>query len=93
MFARGSRYEPIAEATHTDAAGRSIRYKVLRIIPAAGGATLFTVRQDERLDRVAYATMRDGRLWWRIADAGLARDPDALVAEPGTVIAIPGPGG
>lgn len=93
MFARGSRYEAVTEAKHTDAAGRTVRYKALRIIPPAGGATLFTVRQDERLDRVAYATMRDGRLWWRIADAGLARDPDALVAEPGAVIAIPGPGG
>jgi hypothetical protein len=93
MFARGSRYEAVAEATHTDASGRTVRHKQLRIIPGPGGSGRFTVRQDERLDRIAYETMRDARLWWRIADAGLSRDPDALVAEPGRVIAIPGPGG
>lgn len=93
MFDRGSRYEAVPDATHVAADGYAIRYKALRIIPPAGGAILFTVRQDDRLDRIAYATMRDGRLWWRIADAGLSLDPDALIAEPGTVIAIPGPGG
>jgi hypothetical protein len=92
MFDRGSRYEAVPDATHVEADGRVIRYKALRILPAAGGALLFTVRQDERLDRVAYATMRDGRLWWRVADAGFSLDPDTLVAEPGTVIAVPGPG-
>lgn len=93
MFERGSRYEAVAEAIHVEADGTRIRYKVLRIVPVAAAAGLFTARQDERLDRVAYATMRDARLWWRIADAGLALDPDELVAEPGTPIAIPGPGG
>lgn len=92
MFDRGSRYEGVSDATYTQADGRAIRHKVLRILPPAGGAIPFTVRQDERLDRVAYATMRDGRLWWRVADAGLVLDPDTLVEEPGTVIAIPAPG-
>jgi len=92
MFERGSRYESVPEATYVDADGRTIRYKALRITPPPGGAVLFTVRQDDRLDRIAYATMRDGRLWWRVADAGLAIDPDTLVEEPGTVIAVPAPG-
>ncbi len=92
MFERGSRYEAVPDATHPGPDGRAIRYKTLRIIPAPGGALGFTVRQDERLDRVAFATMRDGRLWWRVADAGVSLDPDALVEEPGAVIAIPAPG-
>lgn len=92
MFERGSRYEAVPDAAYVDASGRTIRYKVLRIIPPPGGAILFTVRQDDRLDRIAYATMRDGRLWWRVADAGLVIDPDALVLEPGAQIAVPAPG-
>lgn len=93
MFQRGSRHEPVPDATHVAADGRTTRHKALRILPPAGGEAGFTVRQDDRLDRIAHATMRDGRLWWRIADAGLSLDPDALVATPGRRIALPGPGG
>ena len=92
MFERGSRYEAVTDATHVDAKGRIIRHKRLRIIPAPGGAQEHVIKQDERLDRIAHAWFGDAKQWWRIADANLEQDPDALEAEPGRRIAIPGPG-
>lgn len=93
MFERGSRYEGIPEALHDTADGRSIRYKLLRVIPAPGGAQEHQLRQEERLDRIAFAWFGDARQWWRIADANPELDPAKLEEEPGRSLAIPAPGG
>ncbi|WP_439578157.1 hypothetical protein [Elioraea sp.] len=92
MFFRGSRYEPVPTRVHVTADGRTIRHKGLRILPQPGGSLLHLARQDERLDRVAAEWFGNAELWWRIADANTALDPDELVAEPGRSITVPAPG-
>ena len=93
MFERGSRYEAVPDATHVTPDGRAIRHKCLRIIPQPGGAAEHALKQEERLDRVAYTWFGDARQWWRVADANLELDPARLEAEPGRVLTIPAPGG
>lgn len=93
MFERGSRYEAVPEAVHVGPDGRAIRHKRLRIIPAPGGAAEHVLKQEEKLDRVAYAWFGDARQWWRIADANQEIDPAKLEEAPGRRLAIPGPGG
>lgn len=92
MFFRGSRYEPVPTLTWIGPDGRMIRYKGMRIIPEPRGTLGHTVRQDERLDRVAQEWFGNAELWWRLADANTVLDPDELVAEPGRTIAVPAPG-
>ena len=92
MFERGSRYEGVPQAVHVTPDGRTIRYVRLRIIPQPGAAAEHVLKQQERLDRVAYAWFGDARGWWRIADANLELDPARLEAQPGRVLAIPAPG-
>ncbi|MBR0680170.1 hypothetical protein GXW74_06705 [Roseomonas eburnea] len=92
MFDRGSRYEAVPDATYVTKDGRAIRHKRLRLIPPPGGAAEHVLRQEERLDRVAFAWFGDARQWWRIADANDALDPAELEAEPGRLLAIPAPG-
>lgn len=92
MFFRGSRYEPVPTLTWIGPDGRMIRYKGMRIIPEPRGTLVHTVRQDERLDRVAQEWFGNAELWWRLADANTVLDPDELVAEPGRTIAVPAPG-
>ncbi len=92
MFFRGSRYEPVPTLTHVTADGRTIRHKALRILPDPRGSLVHIVRQDDRLDRVAQDWFGNAELWWRVADANTALDPDELVAEPGRSISVPAPG-
>lgn len=91
MFFRGSRYEPVAEAVLTTAAGRTIRYKRVRFIPATPGALAQVVAQGDRLDLIAYRTWKDPEQFWRICDANLAMLPEDLVAVPGRRLLIPLP--
>ncbi|TQF83420.1 hypothetical protein FK498_02885 [Elioraea sp. Yellowstone] len=92
MFFRGSRYEPVPTLTHVTADGRTIRHKALRILPDPRGSLVHIVRQDDRLDRVAQDWFGNAELWWRVADANTALDPDALIGEAGRTIIVPAPG-
>jgi hypothetical protein len=72
--------------------GVRVRYLAPRILPMPASPTQVTrVGEDERgrLDLVAQRTLRNPLLAWRIADANAAMDPFALVAVPGTLLAIP----
>lgn len=89
MFFKGSRYEKVPTAVHTDAAsGRVIRYKTVRFIAPVTATTTHRVAAGERLDLLAHKFYRDSERFWRICDANLATRPEESI-EPGVVIGIP----
>ena len=93
MFARGSRYETVPDATWTDASGREIVYKRLRLVPPPGPAVQgHVVARGDRLDLIAHRAYRDPEQFWRICDGNGAMRPDDLVAEVGRRLVIPLPG-
>lgn len=89
MFARGSRYERIADAVHIDGAGREITYKRLRIIPTPRGVIGHTVAREDRLDLIASRYFGDPEQFWRIVDANGGMMPAELVAEIERRLVIP----
>jgi hypothetical protein len=89
MFFKGSRYEKVATATWTDAAGRVIQYKLARLIPPTPADLGHQVQALERLDHIAWRYYRDPERFWRICDASGALWPPNLVKDPGTIIPIP----
>ena len=89
MFFRGSRYEHVPTAEYVTEDGRVIPYKSLRPIPPTPGLTGHVVDDGERIDRLAFAEVRDPERFWRIADANVVIDARDLLAEPGRVIDIP----
>ena len=90
MFARGSRYEKVADAVYEPAPGQSIPYKRLRILPLPAALQAYTVTRGDRLDLIAYRFYQDPQQFWRIADANLAMLPEGLTSEAGRRLAIPG---
>jgi hypothetical protein len=89
MFFKGSRYETIATATHTDSAGRARRYKLIRFIPPTPAEAGHRVDDMERLDHIADRYYRDSERYWRICDANEALWPPDLVSVPDRIIRIP----
>ncbi len=89
MFFKGSRYEKVETAEHTDANGRTVLYKKVRFIPETGAQLGHRVQQGERLDHIAHRYYRDPERFWRIADANRATEDADLTAEPGRTILIP----
>ena len=84
MFSKISRYRKLPDEVTTDARGRSLQSKTLRLLPEAPGDFLHTVEQVDRLDHLAYKYYKQPRKWWRICDANSAfMSPQALLgAEP-----------
>ena len=78
MFAKGSRYEAVPDAVHTDPSGREIAYKRLRLTPATTALQVHTVRREERLDLIAFLYYTDPEQFWRICDGNAAMRPEAL---------------
>ncbi len=95
MFFRGSRYEPIADASLETPDGRTIRYKRMRFIPATGAPVRQYVKSEEgdRPDLVAYRVLGDPEQFWRLCDLNLVQRPVDLTAVPGRLVAIPTPEG
>jgi nucleoid-associated protein YgaU len=89
MFNPRSRYAAVADATHQSADGRAVKYKVLRITPAATSVQSHTVAQGDRLDLIASQQYGDAEQFWRICDGNDALRPDDLTVEPGTSIRLP----
>jgi hypothetical protein len=93
MFQRSSRYHDLPDAIHVDEHGRHSLYKTRRILPAAdtvSSVTTVRVGDEDRLDLIAWRTLGNARLWWRLADANNAMDPEALVERPGRLLRVPG---
>jgi hypothetical protein len=64
--------------------------------PTAGGpgqppaiTTTVADQERDRLDNIAFRTLRDPLQAWRISDANSAMDPFALCAKTGTVLIVP----
>ncbi len=89
MFAKGSRYEKVAEHELTESDGRVLRYKGIRFIPKTTAQFTHVVSQGERPDHLAFHYYRDPERFWRIADANHTMWPADLTAEPGRRILIP----
>lgn len=69
MFSRISRYRKLADVVTTDAKGRKLASKSLRLPPEVSGTFLHTVEEVDRLDHLAYKYYKQPRKWWRICDA------------------------
>ena len=95
MFFRGSRYEPIANATLATKDGRSIAYKRMRFIPALWIVTRTAVKvaDGERPDLLAYRTLGDAEQFWRLCDLNQVQRPVDLTTIAGTAVIVPRPEG
>jgi nucleoid-associated protein YgaU len=94
MFDPTSRYYALETAEFTLPDGSKVTYKRRRLLPAGESLPLLvevTVQPGERLDLITARTLGDPLQFWRIADANNAIDPQALTAEPGTVLRVPVP--
>jgi hypothetical protein len=95
-FPPTSRYAAVEVATYTEPGGREIAYLRRRFCPDPDQLTQlssYTVVQNDRLDRIAAATLGDPLQFWQIADANRALDPDELTAPIGRRLRITAPAG
>lgn len=53
----------------TDAGGRTLISKSLRLLPEVSGDFFHTIEEGDRLDHLAYKYYKQPRKWWRICDA------------------------
>lgn len=88
MFAKGSRYETVADAIYTGG-DRQILYKRLRILPLPPALQTCRVAAGDRLDLISFRFYQDPEQYWRICDANRALLPDDLVSELGRQLSIP----
>lgn len=69
MFAKISRYRTLPDMVTTDARGRTVASKALRLLPTVSGTFLHTVEGVDRLEHLAFKYYQQPRSWWRICDA------------------------
>jgi hypothetical protein len=82
MFDPTSRYAALPTLSYAAGPDRTISYVPARILPQSATLTLLAttaLMPGERLDLFANRTLGDPLLFWRIADANDAMDPDELV--------------
>ena len=91
MFERGSRYERVPVAIHTDPDGLAVPYVLLRRIPHPPTQQIHRVAQGDRLDLLADRYYRDPGQLWRICDANLATLPRELTETVGRALIVPLP--
>lgn len=86
----GSRYETATVTQIEDSSGDYLAasYRGPSPFPEASSYRLYTCRENDRLDRLAFHFYKRSDLWWVIADANAdLLLPDPLT--PGTLIRIP----
>ncbi len=82
MFSKESRYLNLGNIVTTDARGRSLESRRLRLPQEVEGTFLHTLEESERLDHLAFKYYRKSQKWWRICDADLAfKSPLALTGK------------
>lgn len=69
MFSKNSRYRNLPESSPVDARGERPLGKELRRIARAEGRFIYTVRDADRLDLLAFKYYNDPTKWWQICDA------------------------
>ena len=52
MFGKSSRYAKLKDTTVTDAQGRTLEAKTVRLLPEAGSSFPYTVTETDRLDHL-----------------------------------------
>ncbi len=90
MFEHTSRYYDMENATFITPDGRKMTYKRRRFLPHGENMPLLaeiTPIQGDRLDLIAFRTLGDPELFWRICDANNAMNPEDLI-EPGRIIRV-----
>lgn len=91
MFSPRSRYADLPDETFRDDDGKEHIYRARRL-PPIGASLQIRARlapaPGERLDVFTARAMADPLLFWRIADANDALDPDAMMDE-GRPLVIP----
>ena len=95
MFDPTSRYAALPTLSYVAGPGRTISHVPARILPQSAALTMLGAVAPvpgERLDLFAARTLGDALLFWRIADANDAMDPDALI-EAGVPLNVPLPTG
>jgi hypothetical protein len=95
-FSPSSRYYTIPVVSLTTSAGESVPYIKRRFVPQADSfATLqlYTVKQADRLDNIAYQFIGDPERFWQICDANSELEPGEITEQPGNTIRITLPQG
>jgi len=96
MIAADSRYASAPLLTHMAANGEQLIYLTPRILPwpeSYAPVALHRVSDSDRLDLLAWKSLGNPTLSWRIADANRATHPGALPGEPGDTLVLPVAGG
>ena len=98
MLAITSRYYAIDTATYTSGEGRTVVYVRRRFVPqpealAQLGQHVVQPGERNRLDLVAARENLSSELWWQLADANRAMDPDELTQTAGRVLRVTLPAG
>lgn len=100
-MAKGSRYDgaDVASTRVADGLGgeREVRYLRRRLVRDTSDVPALAqhrVAEDDRLDLISARYYGDPTAYWRICDANLALDPEALVARDaaGRLLVVPTPG-
>jgi len=97
-FPTDSRYYNSPTLQYTAPNGQVIAYLTRRFVPQPGTPNFATVAQHtvtrgDRLDLIAAKYLGDPLLFWLLCDANGAIRPNALLAAPGSTIAITMPQG
>lgn len=69
MFSKISRYKKLTGIVTTDARGRSLESKRIRLLPEVPGTFIHTIEENDRADHLAYKYYKQPLKWWRICDA------------------------
>jgi hypothetical protein len=98
MFAITSRYSALPTATYASPDGRVVVYVRRRFVPlpeelAQIGTHVVQPGERRRLDLIAARENLSSDMWWQIADANRAVDPDALTEPAGRRVRITLPAG
>lgn len=96
LFTATSRYYGVDTETLTRADGTIIIYLTRRFLPSPDRFQLLqehSVTQGERLDNIAAKYLGNAELFWRIADANTAMQPEDLVSAVGRKLRITLPEG
>ncbi len=93
MFDPASRYYALGNLVHTDARGHTIVYRQRRFPPQAATQPLLvevTVGPKDRLDLIAWRTLGNPQLFWRVCDANGVLNPEDAV-RPGATLRVARP--
>lgn len=95
-FLPSSRYYSIPVVSLTTSSGQTVPYIRRRFVPSADSLAtlqLYTIKQGDRLDNIAYQFIGDPEKFWQICDANNELDPGEFTEQPGNTIRITLPQG